>query len=275
MTKTRIWLPVAFFAALALALTGVLSSGDSAEADHGDHGTFTVASASVAPSGNVSVDVTFTPNPDGASEAAGTPNGCTAVEGGVDNDSDGHIDDGCGTGTLDMTVAFNASEVTVTCNATQPSGVICNSAANPIVITGASTTGFTGVTATLDVVAGSSQLASVLDLTVNAPGCTDLVGGQFPCTAVDGTITITAQQPTTPAVTTAPATTAPAGATTPAGATSPAATTRPAGTTPAGLPQTGGSDDGSSSIGWILAALGVTGAAAAAWATMRLRRTEA
>jgi hypothetical protein len=107
--------------------------------------------------------------------------------------------------------------------------------------------------------------------------CGDDTGTPITCTPSNNTVTV--QQPTAPPTEppTAPPTAPPTGATAaPTGAT--AAPTGAAGTatpTPAGLPPTGGADDGSSSLPWLLAVIGVSGAAAAVWATMRVRRVKA
>jgi hypothetical protein len=242
MTKTAIWLPLALIAAVALGVTGLFTSGNHAEAQ-GPSVSVTAGSASVAPGGNVTVDLVVAAS-------------------------------GVTLGALDVTVDFDDTLLSNPgCSvAGTPGTAVCNPAvdANTMSFGVINLSGINGDIGDISFTAGATEGPTTLTVTITT--CGDDQGGDISanCSAVNGTITIAqaTATPTTAPTTAAPTTAAPTGATT-------AAATTPAGTTPAGLPQTGGEGDGSGSIGWILAALGVAGAAAAAWATMRLRRVRA
>jgi hypothetical protein len=229
MTNKAIWLPVALIAAAAVGLMGLLVATDGAKA--GGSATVSVSGGTVAPGGNITVDVNITPT-------------------------------GTLVGAADVQVDYDPAVLTPT--ACTPAAS-CNTAfdANTVAFSLADLAGLTGVEGTITFNAiGAAGTSSALTVVVTA--CSDETGTTITCTPQNSTVNV--QQPTaspspSPAPTASPTGTAGAGTATPTGSP-----------TPAGLPPTGGSDGDSSSIGWVLAALGIAAVAAAGWATMRLRR---
>jgi hypothetical protein len=263
MTKTALLLPLGLIAAAAVGLMGLFSFEEGAQAGT-NYADVAIGSATVAPNGTVTVDLTVTPSAAVGAAESGANCGDT-----TDNDADTVVDDGCPLGAIDATVGYTAADLSVT-GCTANFGGACNALLNPVTYSIANLSGISGVAGTLTIQAGATEVASTLTLTVTT--CGDQAGGTVTCGATNGTITI-AQATATP--TTAPTPTPTTGAGTPTPTTGAGTATPTRSPTPAGLPPTGGSDGSSSSLPWLLAVMGIAGAAAAGWATMKVRRIKA
>jgi hypothetical protein len=236
MTRTgKRWLPLSLLSVVA-ALAGLLAVVSIA---HGAVQSLGVGSATVAPGGQATVDVTA---------AATAP--------------------GIGAWTVD--VAYNAALVSFVSCESHPAGFCNNIAAeNKVRFTGASAAGVSGNVdlGSITFRAGDDEGTAGLDVTVVT--LTDPTAAPLTVTPTDGAITIAQPTPTptpvpaTPTPTPAPATPTP----------TPAPATPTPVVTPAAIPATGGlAGDGGSTVLYVLAALGAAIIAAGAWAVTRMRR---
>jgi len=262
MTRTAIWLPLALIAAAAIGLMGLVTFGDSAEAQAPD-ATVVVSDEVVAVGGTATVDLTVT----SASVDVGaldaridyvpadlTIVSCTYTGGGI--------------GVCNPHLANGAPEVGADCDGVDTDADTEIDDGCPYVSLSSTNLSAPGVDGdVLDIVftAGGTPVLSPLTLTVST--CGDLLGAPLVCAETDGSVDIQAIT-ASPSPSPTPVPTSP-------GATTAAPTAGSPTATPAGLPQTGGDSDGSGSLPWLIAAMGVAAAAAAAWATMRLRRVKA
>jgi hypothetical protein len=165
----------------ALGLLALVMSGDDARAG-GNYADVAIGSATVAPGGTATVDLTVTPSASVGATESGANCGDT-----TDNDADTVVDDGCPLGALDVTVGYAAGDLSVT-GCTANFGGACNALLNPVTWSTANLSGISGVAGTLTIQAGPSPVASTLTLTVTT--CADLSGGTQTCSTTNGTITI-------------------------------------------------------------------------------------
>jgi hypothetical protein len=158
-------------------------------------------------------------------------------------------------GALTIDIEYAEGLTVVDCD-TQAGGDVCNKdfvEGTTIRYTIAATEALDGTLAAITFTAPDA--VGDYDLSVTVSTCADLEGGDLTCTSSDGTITVAEPTPT-PSPTPAPTAT-------------PTAT--PA---PSALPQTGGapSDSSTSSLAWVLGALGLAVLAGGVWAVSRTRR---
>lgn len=164
-----------------------------------------------------------------------------------------------GIGSFEIKVVYDKTLLTVkSCAKTTEAAfdaAVCNKdfGADTAFFTGASAEGAVGGTVNLGSItftAGSTAGVAALDVQVQA--LTDPAGADVTVTPGDGTITIAVPATPTPVPTAAPT----------------------ASPTPKALPQTGGasSDGGTSSMAWVLGALGLAVLAGGVWAVSRTRR---
>ena len=157
-------------------------------------------------------------------------------------------------GALTIDVEYDAALTVVDCD-TQAGGDVCNKnfGATTIIYTIAATEALSGTLANITFTAPAA--VGDYDLTLDVSTCADIEGTDLTCTASDGTITVA--QPT------------------PTPSPSPSPTAAPTATpAPSKLPATGGtpSDSSTSSMAWVLGALGLAVLAGGVWAVSRTRR---